>query len=97
MNVFAAVLNFGRFWWCVRYGVRDPCNTVRYLLAWQLVTVHASVDSRTYDSIGNSNLRYLPGNDSELERRVIGMTVVRSHPYDSCWWLAMMLVALPRR
>jgi hypothetical protein len=37
------VLNFGRFLVDVIWGVRDPCNTVHYLLAWQLVTVHASV------------------------------------------------------
>jgi hypothetical protein len=28
-----------RFWW----GVRYPCNTRNYLLAWQRLLVHASV------------------------------------------------------
>jgi hypothetical protein len=45
----------------------------------------------------DSNLRYLPGNDSEsdsqLERRVIDMAVVWSRRCNSCWSLEMMLVA----
>jgi hypothetical protein len=50
----------------------------------------------------DSNLRYLPGNDSrndlKLERRVIDMAVVWSRRYNSCWSLEMMLVAwLSRR
>jgi hypothetical protein len=44
----------------------------------------------------DSNLRYLPGNDSrndsKLERRVIDMAVVWSRRCNSCWSLEMMLV-----
>jgi hypothetical protein len=45
----------------------------------------------------DSNLRYLPGNDSgndsKLERRVTDMAVVRNRRCNSCWSLEMMLVA----
>jgi hypothetical protein len=45
----------------------------------------------------DSNLRYLPGNDSgndsKLERRVTDMAVVRNRRCNSCWSHEMMLVA----
>ena len=56
---------------------------------------YAHLGSRIYDSIGDSNLRYLPGNDSrndsKLERRVIGMTVIGVIDMTlagglRCWW-----------
>jgi hypothetical protein len=53
-------------------------------------------DSYVYQE-KDSNLRYLPGNDSrndsKLERRAIDMAVVWSRRCNSCWSLEMMLVA----